>query len=200
MTDKSNVPSTNSDAQNAASPRLPTRFEPVRRSLAEYFGEDAGARGAVITYLSRQGGVVSERLRAADHEALLDALQKLAGTDGVKVHVVDENASWSERMHAIVQSTIVLSVHGAHLADAAFMRRTPQSALMEFFPPNVFNRDCETVVQSMGIRYVAWWGDQKYTGRNLPPYSQMATHEDFALDAQAVVRTITEDVNRRTTD
>jgi len=55
---------------------------------------------------------------------------------------------------------IVLSVHGAHLADAAFMRRTPQSALMEFFPPNVFNRDCEIVMQSMGIRYVAWWGDQ----------------------------------------
>jgi hypothetical protein len=31
---------------------------------------------------------------------------------------------------------------------------------MEFFPPNVFNRDWETVVRSMGIRYVAWQGDK----------------------------------------
>ena len=70
----------------------------------------------------------------------------------------------------------------------------------------------------MGIRYVAWSGDQcvssslslldkyspmccrKYTGDNLPAYSQMATHEDFALDAQAVARTIAEDVDQRTAD
>ena len=112
----------------------------------------------------------------------------------------------------------MLSVHGAHLADAAFMRRTPQSTVMEFFPPNVFNRDHEIIMQSMGIRYVAWSGDQcvssslslldecspmccrKYTGDNLPAYSQMATHEDFALDAQAVARTIAEDVDQRTAD
>ena len=40
------------------------------------------------------------------------------------------------------------------------MKRGPQSTLMEFFPPNVFNRDWETVVQSMGIRYIAWQDDQ----------------------------------------
>jgi len=54
----------------------------------------------------------------------------------------------------------VLSVHGGHLADAMFMRRTPQSALMEIFPQNEFNRDWETVVRTMGIRYVAWQGSQ----------------------------------------
>jgi hypothetical protein len=31
---------------------------------------------------------------------------------------------------------------------------------MEFFPPNEFNRDWEIVVGSMGIRYVAWQGNQ----------------------------------------
>jgi hypothetical protein len=40
------------------------------------------------------------------------------------------------------------------------MRRTPQSALIEIFPPNEFNRDWETVVQTMGIRYLAWQGNQ----------------------------------------
>jgi hypothetical protein len=85
-------------------------FESVRRTLVEYFGGEDGVSASeagahTITYLSRQGGVEGERLRAADHTALLDALQKLARTSGVKIHVMDENASWSERMHAIVQST-----------------------------------------------------------------------------------------------
>ncbi|KAH9173247.1 hypothetical protein EDB89DRAFT_2228950 [Lactarius sanguifluus] len=50
------------------------------------------------------------------------------------VHVVDEKASWTERMRAVAQSTIVLSVFGDHVADVVFMKRGPQSALMEFFP------------------------------------------------------------------
>jgi hypothetical protein len=54
----------------------------------------------------------------------------------------------------------VLSVYGDHLADAMFMKRTPQSTLMEFFPPDEFNQDWETVVRTMGIRYVAWQGNQ----------------------------------------
>lgn len=40
------------------------------------------------------------------------------------------------------------------------MKRTPHSTLMEFFPPNEFNRGWEIVVRSMGIRYVAWQGNQ----------------------------------------
>jgi len=110
----------------------------------------------------------------------------------------------------------VLGVFGEHIADAVFLKRGPQSALMEFFPPNVFNRDWETVVQSMGIRYVAWQGNQlrftrfspflrtvltgfahrKYSGENLPAVTRAATYEDFALDAQAVVRGISEELNR----
>jgi hypothetical protein len=54
----------------------------------------------------------------------------------------------------------VLSVSGDHLADAMYMKRTLRSTLMEFFPPNGFNRDWETVVRSMGIRYFAWQGNQ----------------------------------------
>jgi hypothetical protein len=85
-------------------------FEPMRRTLAEYFDEDTSTSGThTITYLSRQAGVEGERLLATDHATLLDALQKVARTSGVKVHVVDENASWSERMHAIVQSTVCSS-------------------------------------------------------------------------------------------
>ena len=89
---------------------------------------------------------------------------------------------------------------------------------MEFFPPNAFNRDWETVVSSMGIRYVAWQGDKlrfirfflhlrmvthevsfcanrKYSG-NLPAVSYTAAYEDFALDAKAVVRAVSEELAR----
>jgi len=170
-------------------------FEPVRHTLAEYFGVAENAAGArTVAYLSRQENLEGERLRAADHAALLSALARLAKT-GVTVHVIDETASWTERMRAVAQSTIVLSVFGEHVADAVFMRRRPQSTLMEFFPPNAFNRDWETVVSSMGIRYVAWQGNNKYSG-NLPAVSLTATYEDFGLDAKAVVRAVSEELAR----
>ena len=40
------------------------------------------------------------------------------------------------------------------------MRRQPQTTLMEFFPSGVFTRDWELVIRSMGIRYIAWQGEQ----------------------------------------
>lgn len=80
-------------------------FDPVRHTLAEYFGvaDDAGTR--TVTYLVRQDGLDGERLRTADHAALLAALATLA-RKGVTVHIVDERASWTERMRAVVQSTV----------------------------------------------------------------------------------------------
>jgi len=86
---------------------------------------------------------------------------------------------------------------------------------MEFFPPDEFNRDWETVVRSMGVQYVAWQGNQcvhylpfskgelvlilpcrKYTGENLPAIAQTLSFDDFSLDAEAVVRSIREEINR----
>ena len=83
-------------------------FEPVRQTLAEYFGvakaeDTAGAR--TVTYLARQKNLEGERLRAADHAALLSALAGLAKA-GVTVHVIDETASWTERMRAVARSTV----------------------------------------------------------------------------------------------
>jgi hypothetical protein len=86
-------------------------FEPVRHTLAEYFGVAENAAGArTVTYLSRQDGINGERLRAADHAALLAALAGLAKA-GVTVHVIDEKASWTERMRAVAQSTVSRARH-----------------------------------------------------------------------------------------
>jgi hypothetical protein len=92
-------------------------FEPVRRVLAEYFfGENenaaTGSTTHTITYLSRQNAPDGERLLATAHTALLDGLQNLART-GVKVYVLDEYASWTERMRALAQSTVSLQSVGA---------------------------------------------------------------------------------------
>lgn len=154
-------------------------FEPMRKALSEcLFGvdESAGADALsgnaltpAITYLARQDGAEGERLRAEDHLALLEALESLART-GVKVFVLDEYATWTERMRALAQSTIVLSLFGDHLSDAVFMKRTARSTLVEIFPPGEFNRNWATVVRSMGIRYVAWQGNQYVHGFPLPPH------------------------------
>ena len=95
-------------------------FEPVRRMLVQYFfGEDKSAVADstmtsthTVTYLSRQNGADGERLLASDHSALLNGLRNLAKT-GVKVYILDENASWSERMRALVQSTVSPDLIGA---------------------------------------------------------------------------------------
>ena len=76
----------------------------------------------------------------------------------MRVYVLDEYATWTERMHALAQSTVVLSVFGDHLADAVFMRRSARSTFMEVFPPDEFNRNWEIVLRSMGIHYIAWQG------------------------------------------
>ncbi|KAH9158685.1 hypothetical protein EDB89DRAFT_1808389, partial [Lactarius sanguifluus] len=107
----------------------------TRHTFAWYLGapeEDTAAGTRTVTYLARQDGLEGERLRAGDHTALLDALAGLART-GVTVHVVDEKASWTERMRAVTQSSIVLSVFRDHVVNAVFMKWGPQSALMGFF-------------------------------------------------------------------
>ncbi len=55
---------------------------------------------------------------------------------------------------------IVLGVHGSHMMDCIFMRPTPQSTVMEFFPLETYARDQEVAVQSIGLRYTAWWGSR----------------------------------------
>lgn len=95
-------------------------MEPVRESLVEYFGlggQWAGKRTKkVVTYVHRQnanaGGL---RLDYADHEALVRELKKLESDralGGCEVHVVssssrpDRMTGWTDRMRAIVQSSV----------------------------------------------------------------------------------------------
>ncbi|KAJ7778294.1 hypothetical protein B0H16DRAFT_1502937 [Mycena metata] len=173
----------------------PHWWEPVRRTLAAYFdvyGEKA-PKEKTITYVHRQSQTHGLRLSEADHLALVGALQKLERDHGYEVHVVsnvDEEMSWSERLGAIVRSSVMLGVHDSDLLDSVYMQRTPHTTLMEFFPPQTFAREQELVAHSVGIRYVAWWNDRQLSGDDLPPVARPNDGEAVPIDIPAIIRAV----------
>ncbi|TFY65221.1 hypothetical protein EVJ58_g2103 [Rhodofomes roseus] len=168
------------------------------------------------------------RLNNDNHAALVAGLQSLQ-RDGVvsEVHVVKGNGSvgvhgweWADRMSAIARSSIVLGPYGYQLADSLFMSppawqgreiasvsstaagEPEQSAaplLMEFFPPGTFVRDQEFAVRSLGMRYIAWWNDRKFTSDDLPPVFQATgPSQRIPVSANAVMQVIRDEIARRT--
>ncbi|KAH9027522.1 hypothetical protein EDB83DRAFT_2424676, partial [Lactarius deliciosus] len=113
----------------------------------------------IVTYLARQDGLEGKRLHAADHATLLDVLAGLARM-GVTVHVVDEKVSWTERMRAVAQSSIVLSVFRDHVAN--------ESTLMVFF--------LVTCAQECSL-----------TSPERPPIQFLYSEHNFELDQSAII-------------
>ncbi|KAI0322848.1 hypothetical protein OF83DRAFT_1167141 [Amylostereum chailletii] len=169
-----------------------TWFEPIRRNLAAYFGlPKGGDKGAVeVTYLSRQ--VEGPPLRREDHDALVKGLKRLS----VKVHIVDETTPWTDRMQALVRSSIVIGAYGDHLSSSVFMNPSPSATLMEFFPSGAFVSNWAVVMRSMGINYVAWQGTQKFTSDALPAVTRPSGPQNIHIDAAAVVRAVSEELTR----
>ncbi|KZT03789.1 uncharacterized protein LAESUDRAFT_659053 [Laetiporus sulphureus 93-53] len=171
------------------------------------------------------------RLRDEDHAALLAGLRGLEREGVVgEVHVVKGNGSvavhgweWADRMRAIARSSIVLGPYGFHLADSIFMappswhsvdlpttslspsedeqNQAPVPLLMEFFPPGIFMPDQEFAVRSLGMRYMAWWNDRKFTGNSLPPVISPGLDADpnqrLSISADAIVQAIRDEIAQR---
>jgi len=53
-----------------------------------------------------------------------------------------------------------MGVHGDHLLDFVFMKRSPHSTLIEMYPENKFVRDRAVIAESLGKRYIAWSGSR----------------------------------------
>jgi len=85
-------------------------WEPIRRSLAEYFDtyeEKSGKK--VVIYMHRQGERNGPKIPDEDHKALVAALRKMESDYGYEVHVVsslDHATGWNERMRVVVRSTV----------------------------------------------------------------------------------------------
>ncbi|KAG2343079.1 hypothetical protein BDR05DRAFT_963493 [Suillus weaverae] len=179
-------------------------WDPIRQNLAKFLhinhhaqNLDSGQKKTVVTYISRQDATGGSRLRRVDHNALVNALETLHESNDFEVNIVSSEGPWAERLSAVAQSDVILGVHGDSLADSVFMRPSGRSALMEFFPSDVFTRDAETAVRSLGIHYIAWWNDRWFENDSLPPVvpgSDLA--QEVRIDPAAVVHAILEVVTR----
>lgn len=179
-------------------------WEPIRQNLAKFLHVDhhaqnlnSGQEKTVVTYISQQDATIGSRLRSADHNALVHALETLHENNDFEVNIVSSEGQWVERLSAVTQSNIILGVYGDSLADSLFMRPSGHSALMEFFPSDVFTRDAETAVRSLGVHYIAWWNDRRFETDSLPlvaPGSDLA--QEVRIDPAAVVHAILEVVTR----
>jgi len=167
-------------------------WEPVRNALATHLRQHEIKPNTkkVVTYIHTQSELQGAKLSDEDHKSISLALDKMARTYGYEVNVLSTQTSqtdWVTKMTAIVKSSVILSVHGNHLMDSIFMRSSPQSTVIEFFPPDKFSRDRELVIQARGLKYMAWWKDQPH--EDLPPISP-PNNEPVPINSQALVRTI----------
>ncbi|KAG2156820.1 uncharacterized protein EDB93DRAFT_1247012 [Suillus bovinus] len=179
-------------------------WEPIRQNLAKFLyvnhhtqNLNSGQEKTVVTYISRQDAINGSRLRSADHNALVNALETLHESNDFEVKIVSSEGHWAERLSAVAQSNVILGVYGDSLADSVFMRPSGHSALMEFFPSDVFTREAETAVRSLGIHYIAWWNDRRFENDSLPPVapgSDLA--QEIQIDPAAVVHAILEVATR----
>ncbi|KAG1876334.1 hypothetical protein F4604DRAFT_2006644 [Suillus subluteus] len=159
--------------------------------------KECGQEKTVVTYISRQDATTGSRLRRADHDALVNALKTLHESNDFEVKIVSSEGPWVERLSAVAQSNVVLGIYGDSLADSVFMRPSEHSAVMEFFPSDVFTRDAETAVRSLGIRYIAWWNDRRFETDSLPSVAPgIDLVQEVQIDPASVVHAILEVVTR----
>lgn len=87
-------------------------FEPVRKTLVEYFDVNEAGKTPVVTYIHTQGESDGAKLTTQDHDRLSRALKKMGKDYGYEVHVVSsvtDETDWSKKMRAIIRSTVSIS-------------------------------------------------------------------------------------------
>ncbi|PFH49927.1 hypothetical protein AMATHDRAFT_146494 [Amanita thiersii Skay4041] len=169
-------------------------WEPLRRAMATYYDlHEDHATQTVVTYLHRQGESSGPKIEDDDHEQLVRSLKNMARVSRYELNIISTSTletSWEDKMAAIARSTVVLGVHGNHLFDSMFMKRSPTSTLVEIFPDDTFERDQELAARSIGLRYIAMWRDRKFTSGDLPPIMRPSNDQPVRVDAGAVVEAI----------
>ncbi|EGN92868.1 hypothetical protein SERLA73DRAFT_190456 [Serpula lacrymans var. lacrymans S7.3] len=176
-------------------------WEPVRQELAGFFGANEAPSGqgkTVVTYISRQNNKSGPKLKDADHQSLDQALRQMGHNKGYEINIISSEAPWSERMAAIVRSTVIVGVYGDSLAESIFMLPSSYSVVMEIFPSGVFFRDEELAVHSLGIRYVAWQNERKFSSNSLPPVTvpdDMHTR-DISINPAAIIEAIGHEISK----
>lgn len=111
-------------------------------------------------------------------------LNVVSALDG---NAVEGTTKWAERMKAIVMSDVVLGVHGPHLLDAAFMKPSPETAVLEFFSPGTASRGTESIISALGMKYAAFWSDRTLSSDDMA-YSPPPEASETSVNANAVIK------------
>lgn len=93
-------------------------WEPVRKTLATYLGEERPKAKKVVTYIYTQTESGSAKLSDEDHESISHALDKMGQRYGYEVHIVSTQTSetdWMTKMTAIVKSSVRWVFHCDHV-------------------------------------------------------------------------------------
>lgn len=102
-------------------------WEPVRRNVELFLDLDQESLGQkVVTYVMTQDMEGKVRMKQEQHEKLVSALKRMERNIGCEVQVIYEDTGrtpWTERMEAIVRSTVRFSFPPplAHLADMSLL-------------------------------------------------------------------------------
>jgi hypothetical protein len=117
-----------------------------------------------------------------------------------------------------------LGVYGSNLFESVYMKPSPHTLVMEFFPDGTFTKDVEVVARALGFDYLAWWGNRlvlhygietlrdtheiililrKFSNQSLPlvrlpttPSTVDAVPEKIPINAQGVIQAILEQARR----
>ncbi|KAG6831202.1 hypothetical protein H0H87_005918 [Tephrocybe sp. NHM501043] len=96
-----------------------------------------------------------------------------------------------------IYEQVLLGPYSADLLDCLFMKPSPQTTLLEFFPTDTFGRDEELVAQSRGIQYLAWRNDRIFASDNLPVIMPPTGTQEARVDVAAVIKTIRDTLARK---
>jgi len=176
-------------------------WEPVRSGLSHVMRVAGDSNEIVVTYITRQGVESGPTLKPEDHDVLVKELEKLSRETKCTIKIVPHSAPWQDKVPAILRSTVVLGVYGEHLSDSIYMKSSPRSTVMEFWPAGTFTRDTELPATSTGLNYVAWWSDKKHSDSSLPPVIHPADARTFRqivlIDPRAIVESVREVLSGR---
>ncbi|KZP18125.1 hypothetical protein FIBSPDRAFT_829640 [Athelia psychrophila] len=175
-------------------------WEPIRKAMANFVRAVDEHKGKplppVVTYMTAQdkGGVV---LRDQDHRTLVMSLKKMGKQHGYEVNVVPSSAKWFERMWILARTTVLVGAHGTHLADSYYMRRSPHTTLIEFFPEGEYVRDNELTCRSIGTQYIAWSNNEKLSSDTLSSNGLSGDEgraRTISVDAALVIQAIRDEI------
>jgi len=75
------------------------------------------SKSCVVTYIHSQSEADAFKLSNEDHEALVRALRTMGKRKGCEVHIVSsqtQDTEWTERMAAIVKSSVILFLYALY--------------------------------------------------------------------------------------